>query len=177
MVLVSRPRTRKDRPELAAHQPEPRMSTRIFTLSVLLSFERSHINREAVLHISLEQSLVGFVDLPDRDDFDIGGDVVFAAKVEHLLGFGNTADGRAGEAAASENKSEDRDGERLLRRTDQRDVAVAAEELNVGVDVVIGGNRIEDEVEAAGVLLHFIDVARDDDFIGPKAARVFLLAR
>ena len=39
-------------------------------------FERSHIDREAVLHIGLEQSLVGFVDLLDRDDFDIGGDVV-----------------------------------------------------------------------------------------------------
>jgi hypothetical protein len=26
------------------------------------------------------------------------------------------------------------------------DVAVAAEELNVGVDVVLGGNRVEDEM-------------------------------
>src|SRR5437879_6030832 len=93
---------------------------------VLLGFERSHINGEAVLHIGLEQSLVAFVDLLDRDDFDIGGDVMCAAKVEHLLGLGDTANGRTGEAAASENKAEDRDGERLLRRTNQGDVAVAA---------------------------------------------------
>ena len=66
-----------------------------------LRFERSHVDGEAVLHIGLEQSLVGFVDLLDGDDFDIGGDVVLAAKVEHLLGFGDAADGRAGETAAA----------------------------------------------------------------------------
>ena len=59
----------------------------------------------------------------------------------------------------------------------QRDVAVAGEELNVGVDVVIGGDRVEDEVEAAGVLLHLTAIARDHDFIGPEAESVFLLAR
>ena len=48
----------------------------------------------------LKQPLVGFVDLLDRDDFDIGGDVVLPAEVEHLLGFGDAADGRTGEAAA-----------------------------------------------------------------------------
>jgi hypothetical protein len=58
----------------------------------LLGLQRSHIDGEAVLHISLEQSLVSFVDLLDRDDFDIGGDVVLPAEVEHLLGFDDTAD-------------------------------------------------------------------------------------
>ena len=62
---------------------------------LLLTFERSHVDGEAVLHIRLEQSLVGFVDLLDRDDFNIGGDVVLAAKIEHLLSFGDAADVRA----------------------------------------------------------------------------------
>ena len=35
---------------------------------------------EAVLHVGLKQSLVGFVDILIRDDFDIGGDVMCAAK-------------------------------------------------------------------------------------------------
>src|SRR5579864_6802431 len=60
-----------------------------------LGFERCHVDGEAVLHIRLEQSLVGFVDLLDWDDFDIGGDVVLAAKIEHLLSFGDAADVRA----------------------------------------------------------------------------------
>ena len=62
---------------------------------VYSALERSHIDGEAVLHIGLEQSLVGFVDLLDRDDFDIGGDVVLAAEIEHLLSFGDAADVRA----------------------------------------------------------------------------------
>ena len=41
----------------------------------------------------LEQPFVGFVDLLDGDHFDVGGDVVLAAEVEHLLGLGNPADG------------------------------------------------------------------------------------
>jgi hypothetical protein len=60
-----------------------------------LRFERTHVDRKAVLHIGLEQSIVGFVDLLDRDDFDIGGDVVLRAEIEHLLSFGDAADARA----------------------------------------------------------------------------------
>src|ERR1700730_4764283 len=83
---------------------ETRMPTRNFAPPSrfrLLGFERSHIDREAVPHIGLKQSLVGFVDPLDGDDFDIGGNVMRPAKVEHLLGFGDAADGRAGETAAS----------------------------------------------------------------------------
>jgi hypothetical protein len=54
---------------------------------------------EAVLHIRLEQSLVGFIDLLDREDSDVGGDVVRAAEVEHRLRLGDAVDGRAGEAS------------------------------------------------------------------------------
>ena len=49
------------------------------------------------------------------------------------------------------------------------------EQVDVGVDVVIGGDGVEDEVEAAGVLLHLVRIAGDDDFVGPEAERVFLL--
>ena len=66
----------------------------IFEISPgLFRFERSHIDGEAVLHIGLDQSVVGFVDLLDGDEFDIGSDVVRPAKVEHLLGLRDTADG------------------------------------------------------------------------------------
>ena len=59
---------------------------------------------------------------------------------------------------------------------DKGEVAVDAEQIDIGVDVVIGGDGVEDEVEAAGVLLHLVGVARDDDFVGAEAERVFLLA-
>ena len=41
---------------------------------------------------------------------------------------------------------------------------------------MISGDGVEDEVEAAGVLLHFVGIAGEDDFIGSEAKRVFLLA-
>jgi len=64
-----------------------------------------------VLHIGLEHPLLGFVDLLDGDDFHVGGDVVCAAEIEYLLVLGDTADERAGEAAASEQEAEGSDGE------------------------------------------------------------------
>ena len=81
-----------------------------------------------------------------------------AAEVEHLLGFGEAADGGAGEAAASEDEAEDGDGQRLFGGADHGERAVAAEELDVGVEVVVGGYGVEDEVEAAGMLGHLIGI-------------------
>ena len=44
--------------------------------------------------------MVSFVDFLDRDYFNVSGDVMLSAKIEHLLGFRDAADGRAGETAA-----------------------------------------------------------------------------
>src|ERR1035437_5827367 len=110
MNTTSCPARAKSVPSLPPINPEPRMPTRMLFF-VLLRFKRSHIDREAVLHIGLEQSLVGLVDLLDLDDFDVGGDVVFAAKIEHPLGLGDTADVRAGEIAATHDEAEGRDSQ------------------------------------------------------------------
>ena len=55
--------------------------------------EAGHVDYEAVFYVALEETFVGFVDLLDGDDFDVAGDVVLAAEVEHLLGFFDAADG------------------------------------------------------------------------------------
>ena len=60
-------------------------------------FQGCHINHEAVFHVALDQAFVGFVDFLDGNEFDVAGDVVFTAKIEHLLGFANAANQRAGE--------------------------------------------------------------------------------
>ena len=131
----------------------------------LLRFEGGHVDGEAVLHVGLEQSLVGLIDLLDGDDFDIGGDVVLTAKVQHLLGFRDAANGRSGKAAPSKEKAKGSDGERLLWRADERDGAVPGQKVEVGINVVVRRDRIEDKVEAAGVLLHLVGIAGDDDFV------------
>jgi hypothetical protein len=100
---------------------------------------------------------------------------MFAAKVEHLLGLLDTADVRAGQTAAAHDESERRNGERLRRCADKCDVAVATEQVEISIDVMIGGDGVEYEVKAARVIVHLVTVARDDDFVGAQTERVFFL--
>jgi len=111
---------------------EPPVPTQLFR------FKRSHINYKAVLHIGLEQPFVDFVGLLDGDDFDIGSDVMFAAEVEHLLGFGDAADRRPRKTAAAHNQAECCDLQGLLRCADKGDVTVEAEE----VEMILNGSFI-----------------------------------
>src|ERR1700722_5992400 len=61
--------------------------------------QRSHVDHEPVFPVALEQAVVGFVDLLHFDHLDIRIDSLLGAEIEHLLGFGNAADGGAREAA------------------------------------------------------------------------------
>ncbi len=99
------------------------------------------------------------------------------AEVEHLLGFGDAADGRTGEAAAAHDQAERGNGERLLRGADERDVAIAPQQIEVSVHVVAGGDSVENEVEAAGVFLHLVGVPRNDHLVRSEPDCVFLLVR
>lgn len=67
------------------------------------------------------------------------------------------------------------DTPRLCRCTDERDVAVQSEQIDVSVDVVLGGHSVEDKIEAAVVVLHFVGVARYDNFVRPESQCVLLL--
>src|SRR5436190_2603338 len=115
--------------------PSLRFCIRFF-LRRPLGFKRRHINREAVLYVGLEHSFVGVIDLLGGDDFDVGGDVVLAAEVEHLLSFLNSANGGTGEAAPRKDQSESGNWHWLFRSADQRNVAITPEQLNVAIDVV-----------------------------------------
>jgi len=48
--------------------------------------QRRHIDHESKLHIAPEHSFVGFVNLLDRDQFDLRLDLVLRAEVEHFQG-------------------------------------------------------------------------------------------
>ena len=98
---------------------------------------------------------------------------MLAAKVQHLLSFGDAADIRAGETAATHDEAECRHVQGLLRCADKGNVAIEAEQVEIGVDVVLGGDGVEDEIETASMLLHFIGVAGDDHFVSTEAERVF----
>src|SRR5580692_3250895 len=72
----------------------------------LRRLEGSHVDREAILHILLEQPLVGFVDLLYGNHLNVRSDVLLAAEIKHLLGFWQAADRRTGQTAPSEDESE-----------------------------------------------------------------------
>src|SRR6185503_1328753 len=123
------------------------------------SLERSQVDREAVLHIRLRQSLVSFVDLLNRNNFDIRSDVVFAAEVEHFLRLLDASDCRAGQTVTSSDQRERRDVEWLRWCADERDVSVAREQTEITVDVVMCRYSIENEVKCAFMLLHLGSIA------------------
>src|SRR5918996_1327083 len=143
----------------------------------LLRFERRHINREAVFYIGLEQSLISLIDLLDRDDFYVGCYVMFAAKVKHFLCFGNTSNKRTRKTTTLEYEAKASDDKRLRRRADQCNITVSAEQLDVCVNVVFGRDGVEDEVEAAGVLLHLLGISRNDHVVCSQAESIFFLIR
>src|SRR5580698_1081516 len=52
---------------------------------MLLLAQRSHVDREAVLHIRLHQPLVGLIHLLNRNHLNVRGNVVVSAEIQHLL--------------------------------------------------------------------------------------------
>lgn len=138
-----------------------------------LPFQRRHVDAETVFDIRAEEAVVGVVDFLDRDHFNIGGDTVLAAEVEHFLGLSDAADERARQAASAEDQAERGHGERLFRSTDQREIAAWSQEIQIRRDVVIGGDAIENEVERTGMLGHSRRVVRNYHFIGTQSLGVF----
>lgn len=54
--------------------------------------QRRHVDDVAEPHFALLDVLIGIVDLPDRNNLDVGADPVLGAKVQHLLRVGQVAD-------------------------------------------------------------------------------------
>ncbi len=101
-----------------------RLGTNSLYFHLLLSFERSHIDREPVFHVAFEHAGVGFIDLLDRGDFHVGSDIVLGAEIEHFLRFSNSPDERTGQAASSHDQGKGGDGMRFLGCADEGEVAV-----------------------------------------------------
>ncbi len=71
-----------------------------FSLRGRCLLQGCHVDDEAVSHISLCQACVGFIDLLDWDELDIGGDASFGAEIQHLLCLPDAADCRPGDGSA-----------------------------------------------------------------------------
>src|SRR5216684_1682901 len=134
--------------------------------------EGRHINHEAVLHIAFRQPFIGLVDVLDLDQFNVRSDAVLGAEIQHLLSFANASDGGASQTVPPKYQIEGGHWSGLLRRTHQRHGAVFFEELQVSVEVVLGGNGVQNEVEAASVLLHLRRVGGNNHFVDTQTLGV-----
>ena len=102
---------------------------------------------------------------------------MLGAIVEHLLGFLDAADQRAGEAMALEDQVEGGDRQRLLGGADQHHGGVAFEQRQIGVEIVAGRNGVENEIEAVEVAVHLVAVFRDDHLVSAETLGVGGLGR
>src|SRR6266478_7888155 len=90
-----------------------------------LLLQGCHIDDETVLHVAFQQAFVGFVDLLHPDQFDIRGNAVIGAEIQHLLGLPNPPDPGTGQLVPSKNETERRDGQRHRRCSYQRQRSVS----------------------------------------------------
>jgi len=78
---------------------------------------------------------------------------------------------------AWQDQAESRHGQRLTGCAHQRERAVQFQQAQVGVDVVLRGDCIENEIEAVGLLLHRGGVLGDHDLMRAEAQAVQQLCR
>jgi hypothetical protein len=141
------------------------------------SFEGGHVNDEAEFHVVLQEAVVGFVNLLDGDEFDVAGDVMVAAKIEHFLRFANAADERAGELPASGKEVENVNGQGLGWRANLGQGSVPFQQREVGIDVVLRRNGVENEMEAVEVFFHLVLIAGDNDLVRAELQGILRFAR
>ena len=111
----------------------------------------------------------------NRDDFDVGRDVVRRTVIQHFLGLRQPADHRTGDALPRENNVHgwDLHGFRRNPHTDHRPACF--EHLQVSVAVVRGGERIQDEVELVGDGFGLRVICCENEVVGPQPQAVRLL--
>src|SRR6266404_9784316 len=131
---------------LYKNPPTAQFCLRKFVLMSYVLLQRRNVDHEPVFHVTPQHSLVGFVDVIDLDFLDVAGDSALGAEIEHLLSLGDSADERAGETMTPTNKTEWIDRDRLRRKPDQRQCAVAFEQTKKRIEIVLCRNGVDDEI-------------------------------
>ncbi|CAI8970677.1 hypothetical protein EMIT0P294_50214 [Pseudomonas sp. IT-P294] len=114
----------------------------------------------------------------DVEHFDVAGDVVLGAEIQHFLGFGDATDQRTGQYATTQYQFGGVDG--WIDRFDQSHQNVHAVEtqgIEVGVEVVLHRNGVQQEVEVPGSGFHLFGIGGHDHMVGALATTFFSLAR
>jgi hypothetical protein len=97
---------------------------------------------------------------------------MLSTEIEHLLGFADRANPGTAQLTTLHQQTENLNRGRFGRGSHQRHSAVALEQVEVNIQVVVGGNSVQNEVKAVDVFLHLRFVLRDDNFIRAQPLRV-----
>ncbi len=107
-----------------------------------------HIDNEAIFYVTLQHASEGAFNLFASDHFDVGGDVVLAAEVEHLLRFANAADGGAANAQSTENHRRDvRRRMWPIGNAHQNQLTVGFQGRQIGIKIVRRGDAVENNIQ------------------------------
>src|SRR6185312_17465278 len=105
----------------------------------------------------------------------IRSEVVLLAEIQHLLRLRNTANQGTGKLPPFEDQAEDLHSQRLLRSANLYESSVKPQQVQVGIDVVLRGDCVQDEIKAVELLVHLLLVLGDNHFICAQALCIFLL--
>mmetsp|Transcript_37019 Transcript_37019/g.69031 ORF Transcript_37019/g.69031 Transcript_37019/m.69031 type:complete len:379 (+) Transcript_37019:57-1193(+) len=128
--------------------------------------ESGGVDHEAVLHVRLHHAIVRLIDLITADDFVRAGDFVLGAEVQHLLCLTDSTDHRACDRLALWDEAEGMEAQWLRRHAHHDKFPVLLQESQVGRDVVVSRDGVNDEVQGAGSCVHFLLLGHHHKLVG-----------
>src|SRR5690606_18485468 len=143
----------------------------------IVGLDGGGVDDEPVAHVAVDHPVVGVVDLVGGDDLDLGADAVLGAELQHLLGLGDAADHGTGQRAPERGQMEAAQGGGVLRHAELDEGAVAAQQAQILLHRQVGGDGVEDQVEAVAQLAEGLVVGGGVVVVGAEALAVLLLAQ
>ena len=101
---------------------------------------------------------------------------MFVAEVYTILSFRQSSDEGAGNADLLEHERELHDGVRAGHQPQLHQHPLVVQQPQVGVEVVVGGDRVEDQVQTAARPLHALQVGGHHEVVRPDLLGGGLLA-
>ena len=111
--------------------------------------------------------LVDSVQLCAVDQVDPGDDVVFVAEVDAVLSLWEASDERTHDGEFLEHERQLRHGVGAQHQTQLDQDSLSSEQRQVGVEVVVGRDRVEDQVQTVRPGLHILRVSGDNKVVRP----------
>ncbi len=103
---------------------------------------------------------------------------MLGTEIEHLLRLLDATDQRTHQLPAPEHQvCHVRCRMRIARHAEQAHCTITLEQLQIVIQIMRRGHRIQNEIHTAGVLLHFLVILRHHHFIGTQTPGIFGLAR